>query len=109
MVGALNAIDGLVTLDSCQHGALTDAGKAYVYFTYGSNWHELADLLDSLASGLREANLCCGFSLRLEWFGSNDRPRAQLALSPEHVADIAMGITAGLARFRHTYSSTDDT
>ena len=86
VVVALNQIDGVVTLDSCQRGA---TGEAYVYFTYGNDWYELGTLLERLAAQLRTLNLCCGFSLSLEWFGSNDQPRARLVLRPEYAADIA--------------------
>jgi hypothetical protein len=87
LVIALNSIDGLVTLDSCEEDAGT--GEASVYFTYGSGWQEMGNLIEVLARLIRGLNLCCGFSLCLEWFGSNDQPRAHLSLRREHVADVA--------------------
>jgi hypothetical protein len=89
VVVALNQIDGVVTLDSCQRGV---TGEAYVYFTYGDNWRELGKLLERLAAQLRTMSLCCGFSLSLEWFGSNDQPRARLVLRPEHATGVANAI-----------------
>ena len=88
LVAALSGIEGLVTLESCERG---DDGLADVYFSYGAyvDWRELGAMLESLAGKLRELNICCGFSLTLEWFGSNDQPRARLSVKPEHAAEIA--------------------
>jgi len=90
LVLALNSIEGLVTLDSCQRDAMS--GEAYVYFQYGSKWQDLADMVQRLSCLMRGLNLCCGFSLSLEWLGSNDQPRANLSVKPEHVADVAAAI-----------------
>lgn len=92
LVEALNSIDGVVTFDSCQQGV---EGEAYIYFTYGDDWRELGDLLDKISAKLRNLNLCCGFSVSLEWLGSNDQPRALLSVQPEHVADVAAQLSAG--------------
>ena len=89
LVVALNEIPGLITLDSCQSGAY---GEAYVFFTYGNKWEELASFLQGLSSQLSKYKLCCGYRLRLEWFGNNDQPRAQLVLESKHVVDVADGI-----------------
>jgi hypothetical protein len=86
LVTALNAIDGVVTLASCEQGPL---GLATVCFMYGADWRELAVLLDSLANEIRTLNLCCGSIARLEWMGSDERPRAHLAVMPEHIAAVA--------------------
>ena len=88
LVSALNEIKGLMTLDSCQDGAW----GAYVFFTYGENWRELAELLQTLSSLLSGRKLPCGFSLVMEWLGSNDKPRAQLLMEPAHVVYVADGI-----------------
>jgi hypothetical protein len=87
LVVALNTIDGVVTLDSCEEDAGT--GEASVYFTYGTGWRQLGALIEAIARLLRGLNLCCGFSVSLEWFGGNDQPRAHLSLRREHVADVA--------------------
>lgn len=86
LVLALNSIDGVITFDSCERGV---SGEAYVYFTYGRSWRDLGKLLENTAAILRNLDLCCGFSVALEWFGSNEQPRALLTLRPEHVADVA--------------------
>lgn len=93
VVEALNAIAGVVTLDSCQQTSVADGGQAVVYFTYGrddKDWRDLAALVDRIAARLRSTGAGCGFAARLEWWGSNDQPRAQLVIQPEHVADVAL-------------------
>ncbi len=91
LVKALNEIEGLRTLDSCQSDEL---GKAYVYFTYGGCWCDLANLLQAISTELSTRPLQCGFQLSLEWFGSNEMPRAQVRVSPEHVGEVAEQILA---------------
>ena len=92
LVEALNQLDGVITLDSCQASPPANAGEAYVYFTYPGDWMNLARFLSDLSEHLRSLKLCCGYSVRLEWFGSNDQPRAQLVVHPEHVGDIASAL-----------------
>ncbi len=91
LVHALNGINGVITLDSCQEGVL---GEAYVFFTYGRKWQELAVLLQTISSELSKISLGFGYSLRLEWLGSNEWPRAQIVLLPEHVTTLAEDIWA---------------
>ena len=90
LVLALNSIEGVITLDSCERDATS--GEASVYFQYGTDWQGLASLVEALSRALRSLNLCCGFSVSLEWLGSNDRPRAHLSVKPEHMADVAAAI-----------------
>ena len=85
LVTALNEIHGLVTVDSCQNGPW----GAYVFFTYGKTWKELAALLQKISNGLSNPGLPVGFTLTLEWLGSNNKPRARIALEPEHVVVVA--------------------
>jgi len=89
LVEVLNGISGVITLDSCQQGA---AANAYVFFTFGADWKDLAELLQSISSALAEVQLSCGFILTMEWWGSNKKPRAHLSCRPEHVAALADGI-----------------
>ena len=86
LVLALNKVNGLVTLDSCQVGVY---GESYIFFTYGETWKETGFLVNELATILRENGVCCEGILRLEWVGSNDRPRAKLVCDPRHVDGIA--------------------
>ena len=97
LVAALNTVDGVFTLDSCQKGTY---GEAYVFFTYGTTWQELAYLLQRISSYLSEIKVACGFALRLEWFGSNEYPRAQIVLEPVHVGILA----AALEKFGLSFS-----
>ena len=89
LVEVLNEIEGCITLDSCQEGVL---GEAYIFFTYGNTWQELALLLQTISSEVSRIRLDCGYSLRLEWLGSNERPRAQIVLLPEHVVTVTDGM-----------------
>jgi hypothetical protein len=95
LVLALNELEGVITLDSCQHGIY---GEAYVFFTYGRSWQELGYLVNELASYLRENGVCCECILRLEWVGSNDCPRAKLICDAGHVGNIAGMISLSTAR-----------
>ena len=88
LVEALAEIKGLVTVDSCEDGPW----GAHVFFTYGEGWQDLAALLQAMSTALSAPPLPCGYSFSMEWQGSNDRPRAQVALSPEHVACLADGV-----------------
>ena len=91
LVLALNKIEGVITLDSCQKGAF---GEANVFFLYGQDWQDLANLLQTISSELSKTHLACGYILRIEWMGSNEWPHAQIVLSPEHVAILARSIRA---------------
>ena len=95
LVLALNELNSVITLDSCQHGAY---GEAYVFFTYGTSWQETGCLVSELAACLRENGVYCECILRLEWVGSNDRPRAKLVCDTGHVGGIADIISSSAAR-----------
>ena len=95
IVRALNEIEGVFTLDSCQQGAY---GEAYVFFTYGKNWQEIGCLMQELALCLRESGICCECVLRLEWVGNNDCPRAKLIFDIEHMGRITDIIRSSIAR-----------
>ncbi len=91
LVLALNEIEGLRTLDSCE---CNDFGRANIFFEYGDDWREIADLLQTISTSLREQNIRCDAILSLEWCGNNDWPRAQMSVHPEHVAMLAEAISA---------------
>lgn len=91
LVQALNELDGVITLDSCERGVL---GEGYVFFTCGHKWQDIARLLQTISSALSKDNLDCGYTLRIEWFGSNEWPRAQIVVLPEHVTTLADHIRA---------------
>lgn len=90
LVLALNEIPDLVTLESCE--ASGPMQEAWVCFEYGTGWTDLAELLQRISGFLADPGLACGYVMRLEWTGSNDRPRAQIMCAPEHVAVVADGI-----------------
>lgn len=89
LVVALNEINGLRTHDSCQ---CTPDGQASVFFEYGDDWRNLAEMMQSLSSRLGEERISCGFVFRLEWWGSNEWPRAEILMNPRHVATVADAI-----------------
>lgn len=89
LVEALSQLVGVLTLDSCEGSS---DRPAQVYFTYGADWHQLGELVQRLARSLREGDFCCDYSLSLEWFGSNDRPRALLTVPKERVAEVATAL-----------------
>src|SRR3990167_4811908 len=95
LVLALNEIQNLITLDSCHEGIY---GEAYIFFTYGETWQETGALANEIASVLRENGVCCECLVRLEWVGSNDRPRAKLVCNTGHVGGIADIINSSAAR-----------
>lgn len=88
LVEALNEIKGVLTIDSCEDGPW----GAYVFFTFVRDWKELASLLQEASSLMGGLQVPCGYSFRMKWLGSNDKPRAQLMMEPEHVAYVANGI-----------------
>ena len=89
LVSALNRLDGVTTLDSCQKGV---SGEAFVFFTYGDSWNDLANLLQTISSELSTIKRHYSFTLRLEWWGSNEYPRAEIILLPEHVDTLSGNI-----------------
>lgn len=88
LVIALNRLEGVVTVDSCENGPW----GAYVFFTYGDSWQELAGLMQAISTELSKIVLPCGYTLSLEWLGSNDKPYARISLEPEYVRVVAGGL-----------------
>lgn len=93
LVSVLNEINGLITLDSCEHGIYDEA---YVYFTYGSNWKDTGRLIHQLFLAFAKCGFCCECSLRLEWIGNNDRPRAKLICDIKHVGGVVEAIKSSI-------------
>ena len=93
LVKALNEIEGVITLDSCQKGLL-ELGQAFVFFSYGNSWQDLAQLLQAISSAMAEQKLDFGYTLRIEWFGSNECPRCQIVVAPDNVDTLAANIRA---------------
>lgn len=101
IVLALNEINGVVTLDSCQCGVY---GEAFVHFTYGKNWQEIGYLVNELASCFRDNGVCCEGVLRLEWLGNNDCPHAKLVCNAGHIGSIADIIATSAAKINDRMS-----
>jgi hypothetical protein len=109
LVEAMSEIKGLTTIDSCQEDF---RGEASVYFTYGDDWHELAELVRAMSTRLGRHCESLPFALRLEWYAGGEWPRGQVATPPEHVAELAAairGLAPQISRLRHTYQSGDGT
>jgi hypothetical protein len=105
LVVALNEIDGVITLDSCQD---CYPWGANVFFTYGRNRAALAGLLQRLSTELSKLELPFGFSSYLSWMGSNDRPRAHLCVEPESVDGLAQAIRRVLPNLNCRRSASSD-
>ncbi|MCL5987083.1 MAG: hypothetical protein M1371_11070 [Actinobacteria bacterium] len=101
VVLALNEINGVITLESCQQGR---DGEALVYFMYGKNWLDIGYLTHELAACFRENGICCECMLRLEWLGSNDQPHAKMIFDIEYMDRIVNIIHSSVARINHHMS-----
>lgn len=88
LVEVLNSIEGVLTLDSCEGDA---EHRAHVYFVFGSDAHVLTEFVDRIGSSIRGSGVW-DYTASLEWFGSNDRPRALLSVPRERVADVASAL-----------------
>ena len=95
LVVALNSLEGVITLDSCQCGVYEEA---YVFFTYGNDWRDLASLLQEISTQLSTGSISCGYILRMEWWGSNDIPRAEIIVEPNNINTLACNITKAIGR-----------
>lgn len=95
LVEALTTLENVVTLDSCQGTDMSDGVLACVYFDLGastaSNWYVLASVVGWIAARCREAGVEA--LVRLEWAGSNDRPRGVLVVPPSEVTRAAAAVT----------------
>lgn len=89
LVEALSATVGVVTLDSCEGDE--DLEPAHVYFCYGSGWSDVGRLADLIAERLREDSVE-DYSVSVEWFGSNEQPRARLSVPKACVAAAATAL-----------------
>ena len=81
LVAALNEVEGIVTLDSCEGGVR----GAYVFFVCTDHLIELAH---DLAATLRRLGSPL-FSVAVEWEGSNDSPRGLLSVDVNLVEEAA--------------------
>lgn len=108
LVLALNEIGGVVTLDSCECSV---DEEAYVFFNYEGTWQELASLLQAMSTELSTRLAGCVYALRLEWSGSNERPRAQIVVEPQHAVTLAghlRSLASHLTAPAHTNLSAND-
>lgn len=101
LVAALNDVPNVLTLDSCEGGDRSP----YVYLTRTDG--PLPELVEGLAAALRASGLW-DFSAAVEWQGNNDRPRACLSMSREHVGGAAEAIRAWARGGCQTNVSVDD-
>ena len=80
LVSALNSVDGLETLQSCQGGP--DVGLGYIYFSLGE-WQNLCRFVfDQFAPHLRDH---LGEDVKLEIIAAESSPIAKLSFSAEAV------------------------
>jgi hypothetical protein len=102
LVLALNNIDGLFTIDSCQ-GSKNE--PAYVYFKYGSSPKELAIFCSLLAKELnmriRGSN---DYALRVEWNYDFSTNMAVLVTSQDNIPILTKAINSGVNEHHKTSS-----
>jgi hypothetical protein len=96
IVAALNTIEGLETLDSCQGDP--GAREGYVYFSYG-DWHNLSSFVfERLRPGLR--SLADDARIRVEASMDCDVPLACLSFRTEATEAIASALKVALVNQR---------
>jgi hypothetical protein len=87
IVGLLNSIHGLETLQSCQGEAGRE--KAYVYFSFGE-WQNLCRFVfDQIAPCLKNR---LGEEVRLEVVASEGSPFAKMSFSAEAVPQVTSAL-----------------
>jgi hypothetical protein len=92
LVIALNRIEGVATLDSCEGDS---QNEAYVYFR---GRPDTMRLVERLADRLRaRLNVCCEYRLRLEWLASS-QVMGQILTRPDYVETLANALSAINAR-----------
>lgn len=89
LVAALNEIDGVLTLDSCQGRG--DEG-AYVLFRYRNDEVDPASFAAKLGDALATSH--CDYLLSAEWRPGESEPLLTLACPPEQVPDLARSLSA---------------
>jgi hypothetical protein len=93
LVTALSAIEGLVTLESCQGNP--DGSDAFVVFRYG-DWKQCGDLLFGRLLVAMSADLRAVVSLRLEAYDV-DTARAWIVLDARAVSVFTRCVREALA------------
>lgn len=101
LVLALNSIEGIFTVESCQEWKTCEAIVWFTYGTYGRySFQEVAQLLQTISTLLSEQQLAHGCRMRLEWLGNCDQPRVELTVATVDIlalasvlADIAPEVT----------------
>jgi hypothetical protein len=91
LVEALNAWDGVVTLDSCEG---YDGESARVTFTSRHDADELFTLMKRLASVFNARFHSEGVTLRLEWHAGAEQPVADLLVSRPCLGAVAEALLA---------------
>lgn len=99
LVGLLNQVEGLVTLDSCQG----HEGWGWIYFRYG-DWHNLGCFLfETLAPNLKGIE---EISYMLESIDGDD-PMAKLGFRTETIPQIVSALNGLFSVYRKSECSHD--
>ena len=104
LVAALNRFERIVTVDSCQGD---ESQPAYVYFKEHPDSSGLALFVQDLAEILRDCDLRCDYTLRVEWLGEDLEPMAQILALPSSIQLLADALTKAV-NSRHTSASGCD-
>lgn len=102
LVAALNEVNGVVTLDSCE---CDPAGEAHVYFTTHGDGVTLFDAAAEVSEGLKGADDCEAV-VAVEWWYGSATPTGRLRCRPADVPAVAERL---LSYARTNPSSSDRT
>lgn len=93
LVLALNGIEGIFTLESCQEWKPCEAVVWFTYGTYGErSCEEVVKLLQTISTLLSEQELACGCRMSLEWIGNCDQPRVELTVATSELLVLASAL-----------------
>lgn len=93
LVEALNSIEGIVTIESCQEWFPDEACVLFYNGLNPSDWNMLGEVCFKISTLIREHAPDSGCITSLEWRGSNSQPWGRLAVNPDYINDAACAIS----------------
>jgi hypothetical protein len=99
LVQALNALERVETLDSCEDDA---AYGGYVFFRYRGDSSEAALFASDLAAKLVPHETDADYLLSAEWRPGTDEPIFRLACPADHIDRLSCVLSAAFAPSRGT-------
>jgi hypothetical protein len=93
LVESLNELPDVITGESCEGDALTDA---YIgFYVRDGEWKQVGEFLNWLSLEIRKNTDLCdesSFSLSLEWYTGSDSPIAYLRVPNKHIERMSFAI-----------------